>query len=87
MKTAEEDFLKDCLEELDRARRKFPSANHSLPALMEEVGELAQAKLKWAAGKQNESHMYKEGLQVVTMVMRVLFDQDDTFNVSYVEPQ
>lgn len=88
MKTAEENFLKDCLLELDRARKKFPSANHSLIALMEEVGEFAQARLKCAAGKDETENLFKEGMQVVTMVLRVLFENDESFMLTdYTEPK
>lgn len=85
--TCEEFFLQDVLEELKRAREKFPSATHSIIALMEEVGELAQAVLKHRAGKWPTERIYEEAIQVAAMAMRVALENDPSLNVRYHEPE
>lgn len=79
-------FLQAVAVELERARNKFPSANFSLVALMEEVGELAQARLKHAAGKWPKEHVVSEAVQVAAMAARVCLEQDASFNTPYMEP-
>jgi NTP pyrophosphatase (non-canonical NTP hydrolase) len=56
-------------EELARARKKFPLQNTTtlLLALMEEVGELAQAFLQ----KQGSDRIMAEAVQVAAMAARV----------------
>lgn len=84
-------------DELQRARKKFPSANLSFVALVEEVGELAQALLKLSAGRNSKSiplpdlnaltvAMVDEAIQVATMAIRVATEPDDTFTGAYSEP-
>jgi len=80
-------FISEMLDELSRARAKFPSANHSMIALTEEVGELAQAVLKHAAGKQPRSRIWDEALQVAAMAMRVAIEDDASLFVNYTEPK
>lgn len=77
----EADFIKDLLEELFQARRKFPSQNAltTFVALVEEVGELGEVVLMLdnpATNKKNKTifDLHKEALQVATMAMRVLLD-------------
>ena len=81
-----EDFMRDALIELNHARKKFPSANHSFLALTEEVGELAQAILKVRAGKWDKLRIYQEAIQVATMAMRVALENDESLKVDYREP-
>lgn len=63
-------FLEDLQKELVRARRKFPDQTRetSLLALVEEVGELAQAHLQ----KRDEGRIFEEAVQVAVMAMRVV---------------
>lgn len=81
----DEVFLHELREELSRAREKFPSANLSFVALVEEVGELGQALLKHRAGNGTKQAIYGEAIQVAAMAMRVALEPDQSFNVSYSE--
>ena len=80
-------FITELKAELELARKKFPSANLSMIALTEEVGELAQAVLKVAAGKWDRTRLREEAVQVAAMAMRVANDRDESVAATvYVEP-
>jgi NTP pyrophosphatase (non-canonical NTP hydrolase) len=79
-------FISELRRELERARTKFPSANFSTLALVEEVGELAQAVLKVRAGKAPATRIFDEALQVAAMAMRVALETDESLTISYTEP-
>lgn len=70
-----DEFLDDVRNEAFSASDKFPYPNPNLAALMEEVGELAQAML------QNKpwGDIYKEAVQVATMAMRCALEGDPQF--------
>jgi NTP pyrophosphatase (non-canonical NTP hydrolase) len=76
----QENLFIDCmLAELARARKKFPNqdALHTLAALTEETGELAQAvlHLTFEPGKMKTSqHVFDEAVQVAVMALRVALD-------------
>lgn len=73
--------------ELRNARAKFPSSVLSMAALTEEVGELAQALLKWRAGKLSWDAVVGEAIQVSAMAQRVAVEGDVSFeNAEYSEP-
>lgn len=57
----------DLRAELARARAKFPRGEHLVPALMEEIGELARELLQ----KGNTQHAYKEAIQVACVAIRI----------------
>lgn len=86
MKFKDEEFFAAVSAELQRAREKFPSSNLSLAALMEEVGELAQAMLKVRAGKWPAYRVREEAVQVAAMAVRVALEGDASFSIDYVEP-
>ena len=66
--------------ELERARAKFPMPNPTFVALVEEVGELAQALLKCKPGDRDSSiRVYEEAVQVATMAIRVMEEGDRDF--------
>lgn len=65
------DYAIQC--ELRRAREKFPSADGSLAALTEEVGELAKAVLD-----ESRDRIVEEAIQVAVMAIRVAIDGDPT---------
>lgn len=80
-------FLLDVQAELESARLRFPSSNLVLTALTEEVGELAQACLKHAAGKWPKGHIWLEAVQVAAMACRVAVESDPSlYRAPYVEP-
>jgi transcriptional regulator with XRE-family HTH domain len=74
--SADERFIANLRRELARARRKFPSSELSTIALMEEVGELAQALLEWRLGNQRWEAVVMEAEQVATTAMRVAIEGD-----------
>jgi NTP pyrophosphatase (non-canonical NTP hydrolase) len=77
-----EAFVQCIRKELRRARAKFPSqsAGRTMAALTEEVGELAQALLKYSGeGKtKTQQDVLDEAVQVCVMAIRVVFDTDMT---------
>lgn len=67
--------------ELEKARRKFPNNEHTMNALTEEVGELAQALLhiNYEPKKGvNHGNVYDEAIQVAAMAIRIAMEGDST---------
>jgi NTP pyrophosphatase (non-canonical NTP hydrolase) len=61
-----------CIDaELGFARAKFPENKHKLAALVEEVGELAQALLHHDRGKATGAEVFAEAIQVAVMAIRI----------------
>jgi len=66
--------------ELERARSKFPMPNHNYVAMVEEVGELAEALLKCKPGDRELCvRVYEEAIQCAVMAIRVLEEGDKDF--------
>lgn len=63
----------DIIQELDRARGKFPGDNVTFFALVEEVGELAKAMFS-----EPRENVKREAIQTAVMAMRVVLDGDVT---------
>lgn len=82
MKLLTAKMLNDIVEELKRARKKFPDNNHKLTALNEEVGELNKAMLEFEYGNIDSDEVYKEAVQVAAMAIRVAVEGDSTFKYS-----
>lgn len=61
--------------EVARARAKFPSNEHLLAALVEEVGELAQALLQG----QPAPEVVAEAIQVAAVAVRIVEEGDADF--------
>jgi hypothetical protein len=72
--TRESRLAFDILEELERARAKFPGKNVTFAALVEEVGELATAVFEESADR-----VRKEAIQVAVMAMRMILDGDHCY--------
>jgi NTP pyrophosphatase (non-canonical NTP hydrolase) len=71
--------------ELVAARGKFPESLHQFAALVEEVGELAQALMEHDRdGSQTTAMVLREAVQVAAMAIRVATEGDDNF--AYVFP-
>jgi hypothetical protein len=69
-----------CIDaELGYARRRFPGSNLNFPALVEEVGELAQALLDHSFGKKPAADVYAEAIQVAVMAIRVAEEGSSEF--------
>ena len=64
-------FATDVYEEQGRAKVKFPKADKLLGALMEEVGELAEALLKIEESGESPENVYKEAVQVASTAYRL----------------
>lgn len=73
--TEAEIVTNEILDELARARIKFPGDNVTMLALMEEVGELAKATFE-----EPRAAVRKEAIQVAVMAMRVVLDGDATLD-------
>lgn len=79
MTDIDERFLYDVEQEIKRARSKFPGDNLTLVALMEEVGELAQAALHIHEGGYSKwDKVWSEAVQVAVMAMRMATEGDAT---------
>lgn len=63
------------LAEVRRARAKFPGNEKLLAALMEEVGELAQAMLQ----RKDADEVRKEAVQVACVAVRLIEEGDSDF--------
>lgn len=63
-------------EEVARARAKFPNRRHLLAALVEEVGELAQAMLQC----KHPAEIQKEAIQVACVAIRIVEEGDEAFD-------
>lgn len=68
------------MSELDEARAKHPGNAKLLAALVEEVGELAQALLK----RKPDSDIRKEALQVACVAIRIIEEGDSDFSADKV---
>ncbi len=66
--------------ELEAARKKSPNNLHQLVALMEEVGELAQAMMHHDTdGSQTIQMVLRKCVQVASMAVRVATEGDENF--------
>lgn len=70
-----DELLNEIIVELERARTKFPGANATFAALVEEVGELGKALME-----EPRSAVRKEAVQVAVMAIRVVLDGDQTMD-------
>jgi hypothetical protein len=75
----EDRMVRDIRSEVERARAKFPSNQHMLAALTEEVGEFAQALIDHSREKKSAADVYVEAVQVATMAIRIALEGDASF--------
>jgi len=67
-------------DELAAARKAFPGSTHMLCALVEEVGELAQAMMQHDRKEGTSAiEILREAVQVAAMAMRVAIEGDENF--------
>ena len=67
-------------DEYARANAKFPKTTRLLGALMEEVGELAEALLKIDECGDDPKRVYDEAVQVAATVMRLAIQGEPDYN-------
>ncbi len=82
-------FIHAVADEVTRARQKFPNNKHMLAALVEEVGEVANALLErdYCEGEPtnasehltHDRHVWKECVQAAAMCVRVATEGDPSF--------
>lgn len=75
-RNADQETLELIAAEVVRARTKFPGNKHLTVALMEEVGELAQAILQ-----DKPKQILKEAVQVAAVAVRIIEEGDAAFDV------
>ena len=73
----------DISKEINSARKQFPGNEDMMVALVEEVGELAQALIDHKRGKQSSSDVYAEAIQVAAMAIRIAQEGDSGFPYMY----
>lgn len=81
----ESDSLRDLVDEMARARDRFPNASKNFLALIEEVGELGTALLEI----EGRGRIKAEALQVACVAMRIYEEGDPTIegaNFSEMQP-
>lgn len=72
--------IKMITDELKSGRRASPGKTHMLAALLEEVGELAQAMIQHDRGQGTSVHeVLREAVQVASMAIRLAVEGDDNF--------
>jgi hypothetical protein len=83
-RAVKEQTLIDINNELMHARNEFPMPNPTFAALIEEVGELAQALLKCQIGfaHRGSRAVYDEAKQVAVMAIRIM-EEGDQFFMAY----
>ena len=74
--------VRELRREIARARKRFPANEKLLAALMEEVGELAQAMLQ----RKSESEIKREALQVACVAIRLYEEGDSDFDAETWDP-
>ena len=72
-KEKEDKFFDELKCEIERARIKHPGNELLMVALMEEVGELAQALVD-----ESKERIYEEALHVATVAVRIAVEGDAT---------
>lgn len=71
--------LNDLADELGRARRKFPACDHTYAALLEELGELAQALIEHKTARAPARNVRAEALQVACVAVRIGTEGDASY--------
>jgi hypothetical protein len=74
--------LNDLADELGRARRKLPGSEHTYAALLEELGELANALLEHKYGHAPARNVRAEALQVACMAVRIGTEGDLSYSLA-----
>lgn len=70
--------------ELTAARKEFPGTTHMLPALVEEVGELAEALMEHdRAQAKTVTEVLREAVQCACMAIRVATEGDENFAYAF----
>lgn len=73
----------DVINEVIRAKKKFPNSRHLLAALTEEVGEVAQAMLEKEYEPEKgvtQEDIVKECTQIAAVAIRLILEGDSSFS-------
>ena len=76
---AEAAFIRCLRSEIKKARRKYPTNEDVLPALMEESGEAAQALLHHKQRMDTNDRVFAEAVQTAATAMRLAVEGDANF--------
>jgi len=63
-------FIADVLDEIERARKKFPGTQHMAAVALEEAGEVAKAWLDHEVKDAPAQDVWDEAVQAAAMFMR-----------------
>lgn len=74
--------LNDLDAEIARARLKFPACEHTYAALLEELGELAQALIEHKTGRAPARNVRAEALQVACVAVRIASEGDASYGLA-----
>lgn len=74
--------LNDLTDELGRARLKFPVCEHTYAALLEELGELAQALIEHKGGRAPARNVRAEALQIACVAIRIGSEGDPAYRLA-----
>lgn len=69
------------IQEVARARSKFPSSDHITLAFAEEAGEVVKAVLDFKQGKGTMQNVEKEIIQTMAMCLRLYLEGDPSVNL------
>lgn len=71
--------LRAVRDEIDRARELFPQMSEGMVALMEEVGELANALIEHQKGNKPSKAILEEAIQVAAVAIRIAIEGDERY--------
>lgn len=75
-------FLQQVQQEVERARKLYPTSSHLTLALVKEAGEVVKAALNLHQGKGTKQELEKEIIQCAAMCMRLYIEGDPTLPAS-----
>jgi len=73
-------FVSEMIDEVKRARQKFPINKHVLTAFNEEVGELNKAMIQNTHDGAGNREVWEEAIQAAAMALRVATEGDHSFD-------
>lgn len=77
-------LLNDALAAADQATERFPQPNYVLLKVAEEAGEVVQAGVHCAEGRESYENLRKEIVQLIAMAIRLYVEGDQVNGVKSV---